>query len=84
MNVRLLLFARLREVLGIRGETVPLDEGATVARLLQVLASRSPAWQQELQGERVVRVAVNQDMASADTVLHDGDEVALFPPVTGG
>ena len=41
-------------------------------------------WAQELAESRPIRAAVNQDMASSDTPLSDGDEVAFFPPVTGG
>jgi len=48
------------------------------------LRSRGGAWEAELAAEKPVRAAVNQDMAQADTVLADGDEVAFFPPVTGG
>ncbi|HEY5366607.1 MAG TPA: MoaD/ThiS family protein, partial [Casimicrobiaceae bacterium] len=42
------------------------------------------AWARELDAGRAVRVAVNQVMADPSTVVHAGDEVALFPPVTGG
>lgn len=84
MHIRLLLFARLREMLGSREEQLELAPGTRVDDLLQLLAARGPTWQHELQGGRVVRVALNQEMAAPDALLHDGDEVALFPPVTGG
>jgi molybdopterin synthase sulfur carrier subunit len=45
---------------------------------------RGGAWQSALADTKVVRVAVNQDMAAAAAPLNHGDEVAFFPPVTGG
>ena len=85
MNIRLLYFARLREVLGQDRETLSLDGAApTLAGLLATLRARGGNWAEELAPERNFRMAVNQDIASPDTVLHEGDEVAIFPPVTGG
>jgi molybdopterin synthase sulfur carrier subunit len=85
ITVTVLYFARLREVLGRASETVALPAGPqTVTALRAHLRSRGGGWEAELAGEKPVRVAVNQDMAQADTVLADGDEVAFFPPVTGG
>ena len=55
-----------------------------MADLLVELRLRGEAWTRELAADRVFRVAVNQQMARLDTVLKDGDEVAVFPPVTGG
>jgi molybdopterin synthase sulfur carrier subunit len=83
--VTVLYFARLREVLGHASETLTLPAGPqTVAALRAHLRGRGGAWEAELAAEKPVRVAVNQDMAQADTVLSEGDEVAFFPPVTGG
>jgi len=56
----------------------------TVAALLTWLRRRGGAWAAELAPNRAVRVAVNYDMARADTPVKAGDEVAFFPPVTGG
>ena len=83
MKVRVLFFARLREQLGSSGEDVDIADGAGVAALRAQLASRSAAWREALEA-RNLRIAVNQDMAAADQVLKAGDEVAFFPPVTGG
>ena len=83
MKVKVLFFARLREQLDSSGEDVDLADGAGVATLRAQLASRSAAWREALEA-RNLRIAVNQDMASADQVLRAGDEVAFFPPVTGG
>ena len=83
--VRLVYLARLREVLGVSAEAVELPgEVATVASLLGWLRNRGGAWAAELAPGKAVRVAVNHDLASASTIVKTGDEVALFPPVTGG
>lgn len=85
VKVTVLYFARLREALGTEREELAVP-GATpsVATLRQALVARGGAWEKELAAGRPVRVAVNQDMAREDTVLRSGDEVAIFPPVTGG
>ncbi|MGH8676731.1 MAG: molybdopterin converting factor subunit 1 [Burkholderiales bacterium] len=83
--VRILYFARLREALGRSGEELVLPAGAAmVGNLTAFLAARGGAWTAELAAGKAVRVAVNQDMADDGTALKDGDEVAYFPPVTGG
>ncbi len=84
-TIDLLYFARLREALGVERERLVLPEGvATAGQLRAWLAARGDAWASELDAKRQVRIAVNQDLAGADQPLADGDEVALFPPVTGG
>lgn len=83
MTVKLLYFARLKETFGRADETLDFA-GKTVAELLAELAARGGAWQTELASGRVFRVAVNQEIAPTSTVLKAGDEVAIFPPVTGG
>ena len=83
--VTLLYFARLREVLGTAREELALPESVIdVATLREALVSRGGAWAQELSQAKRIRTAVNQDMAANDTPVNDGDEVAFFPPVTGG
>jgi len=81
--IRVLYFAWLRERIGHAEEEVD-DAPATVAALLDALRARSPAHAAALADASVIRCAVNQDFASAETRLSPGDEVALFPPVTGG
>jgi molybdopterin synthase sulfur carrier subunit len=80
----LLYFARLRETFGVEREDAPLPTPATVASLLDALRARGGAWAAELAAGRAFRVAVNQRIASADTPVAAADEVAIFPPVTGG
>jgi molybdopterin synthase sulfur carrier subunit len=84
-SVTLLYFARLREALGSDREQLALPEGvADVAGLRDHLRRRGGAWSTELASSKPIRVAVNQEMAAPDTPLRHGDEIAFFPPVTGG
>lgn len=78
-------FASIRERLGSAGEQVQADpELDSVAALVaRLVALHGAEWDEILRGQRVL-MAVNQTVARADTPLHDGDEVAFFPPVTGG
>jgi len=83
--VRLVYLARLRDSLGTGTESVDLPgEVGTVAALLEWLSRRGGAWKRELAPGRAVRIAVNHDVAGPETQIRPGDEVALFPPVTGG
>ena len=83
--ITILYFARLREALGTAGEELVLpDNVADLAGVRAALVSRGGAWAAELAEAKPVRAAVNQDMAAADTPVRDGDEIAFFPPVTGG
>ena len=85
MKVKLLYFAALREQLGSAGEEVELPAGvATVAALRSHLRRRGGAWELALADGKLVRAAVNQDMAAPAAAIKAGDEVAFFPPVTGG
>ena len=81
----ILYFARLRETFGVSSEQIALpDNVRNVADLLTLLRARGGAWQSELAEGKAFRLAVNQVMAMADTPLKDADEIAVFPPVTGG
>jgi sulfur-carrier protein len=84
-TIEVLYFARLREVFGREREQVELPGNVQdVAGLTAWLRNRGETWERELAPGRPVRIAVNQDMAAADTPVGNGDEVAFFPPVTGG
>jgi molybdopterin synthase sulfur carrier subunit len=84
-TLSLVYLARLREALGAASERIDLPEGVTtVAALREWLAARGGAWATELAPGRAVRIAVNHDIALPDAPVRAGDEVALFPPVTGG
>lgn len=83
--ITVLYFARLREALGTGCEQLVLPAGVSnLEGLRAVLAARGGAWAMELAQGRAVRAAVNQDIAQDDTRVADGDEIAFFPPVTGG
>lgn len=83
--ITLLYFARLREALGTGQEQLALPAGVTTLAALRVhLAQRGEAWAKEMAAGRNLRAAVNQTVATADAPVADGDEVAFFPPVTGG
>lgn len=81
MRLTVRLFATLKERAGTSQVTVELPEGATVSVLKEKLAEEIPALAQALS---LCLVAVNQEFAFAQTPLDAGDEVALFPPVSGG
>jgi sulfur-carrier protein len=83
--MKLLYFAWIRTKIGIAEETVsPPDGVATVAALLGWLQGRGPGYADALANLKVVRVAVNQEYVPVSHPIAAGDEVALFPPVTGG
>lgn len=83
--VRLVYFARLREALGLGQESVPLPDGIqTIAEVRAWLGRRGDRWRRELVESPNLCIALNMDYASDESVIRDGDEVAFFPPVTGG
>lgn len=83
--MKLLYFAWLRVKIGKAEEQLDPPPGvATVAALLDWLKSRGPGFAEALADPRIVRVAVNQEYVGWDHPVRPGDEVALFPPVTGG
>lgn len=85
MSVRILYFARLREDMGIAGEMFELpNETCDVNSLRAQLIARGGASAAALGPGKAVRVSVNQDLARDDTPVKAGDEIAFFPPVTGG
>lgn len=76
------LFARIREELGVAEFVHP--EEPTVSALVAALArTRGPHWSEVLLAPQVI-VAINQKVADRDSAIAAGDEVAFFPPVTGG
>lgn len=83
MLLHILYFARLRDTLGRAEEHLEFSD-RTVAALIDLLVRREGPWRSELGGGRPFRIAINQALATPDTALNDGDEVAIFPPVTGG
>ncbi len=85
--IKVLFFAQLREKLNCSQLEVPFTKSPgdsfTVAELKTQLTQRGEAWQSVFTDKQVLS-AVNQLMSDNETTLSDGDEVAFFPPVTGG
>jgi molybdopterin converting factor subunit 1 len=84
--MRVLYFAWVRQKVGTAEEEVspPAAEVRDVGTLMRWLAARSPGHAAAFADPRQLRAAVNQDFAAPDTPVAAGDEVAFFPPVTGG
>ena len=81
----ILYFAWLRERTGVAREDVILPDGVrTVSALLDHLSQRSAGHEAALQNRKTIRTAVNQEFSDISAAVHPGDEVAFFPPVTGG
>ncbi len=81
MKVTVKLFARFREAAGIGKTELEMGDGATVDDLLTRLHARYTRLS-DVQTSMII--SVNQQFVPADSQLHDGDEVAIFPPVSGG
>lgn len=81
--IKILFFAQLREMLELESLDFELPQATSVEQLKQQLAARGGRWQLMF-AEQEVLVAVNQVIADDDCLLKTGDEVAFFPPVTGG
>jgi len=80
---KILYFARLGEQLLTSSEELSLGDVNTVRQLIDHLQNRGEPWSSEFENGRVL-VAVNQEMSDFDSAISDGDEIAFFPPVTGG
>ena len=83
--MKILYFAWLRLRIGIGEEDVVVpDTVVDVADLIKWLKSRGPGYAEALKDVSAIRVAVNQEFAELETLIAQADEVALFPPMTGG
>lgn len=83
--MKILYFAWVRQRIGLGQETVtPPGEVTTVGALVDWLRTRGPGYAEAFRDARAIRCAVNQEYVEPDHPLGTGDEVAFFPPVTGG
>lgn len=81
--IRVLFFAGLRERLACDSLELEAEGVANLAEVRSKLSGRGSDWTAALADERL-QMALNQQLATADALVKDGDEVAFFPPVTGG
>ena len=85
MNIKVLYFARIKEAVNYSTEDIDLPVGvSTVMALKNYLALRGDIWANLFDGKQVVRAAINHTLVDDLSTINAGDEVAFFPPVTGG
>lgn len=81
--IHVVFLAQLREQLGSNGVQIDSSNAKSIGELKQYLISQHPEWAEFL-GNKKLLIALNHEYARGDFPLKSGDEVAFFPPVTGG
>ena len=82
---KILYFASLAETLGLRSEQLDLPTDCnSVANLVALLRARGEPFDSTFDGKTRILVAINQEMSEPEATIRNSDEIAFFPPVTGG
>ncbi len=76
-------FANLKQMAGKDEDQFNVNEGTTLEQLSEMIGQSVPQLGQMVREKKVI-ISVNYDMVSLDTVVQDGDEIALLPPFSGG
>lgn len=85
MNIKVLYFARIKEAVNYSTEEINLpDDVLTITALKNYLSLRGDTWADLFNGKQTVRAAINHELVDNLAAIKPGDEVAFFPPVTGG
>ena len=85
MNIKVLYFARIKESVNYSTEDIVLpSDVSTITSLKNFLAQRGDVWADLFNGKQTIRAAINHELVDNMAVINHGDEVAFFPPVTGG
>jgi molybdopterin synthase sulfur carrier subunit len=85
MHIKVLYFARIKEAVNYSTEDIQLpDDVQTITALKNYLSLRGDTWADLFNGKQTVRAAINHELVDNLAIIHAGDEVAFFPPVTGG
>ena len=86
MKINILFFAGIREMFGIHEKCIEIKESKTSPeKLLKFLSEKEQgSWVELLNSKDSIRVAINQEISNWGDSLKDGDELAFFPPITGG